>query len=168
MVLNENTISLVGYLDQQKVEQFLTDWYSLDVSNITILIDSEGGEIEQGFAIHDFIEYQITKMGERVNTIALGQCLSAATIVFLSGQTRDCNKSVSFMIHELTSTVEDLPFKRLQSYLTEVETYQDRMLDLYKEKSNQTKVWYEKMMEINSDFYFDKSLAKTIGWVNKV
>jgi ATP-dependent protease ClpP protease subunit len=71
-------------------------------TEIEVNIDSRGGVLSQGLAIHDFLEYQ-KKKGIEVTTIAWAKCASAATVIHLAGSEgkRLVANSNNYCIHEV-------------------------------------------------------------------
>lgn len=63
--------------------------------SIEVHIDSIGGEVSQGWAIHDFLCTQKIP----VTTIVEGYCASIATVVALAGSTRQMFENGYYMIH---------------------------------------------------------------------
>lgn len=60
---------------------------------VVVYINSQGGELDEGFAIHDYL----VNLGVPVKTVALGMCASIATVIFLAGAEREAR--CELMIH---------------------------------------------------------------------
>lgn len=63
---------------------------------ITIVINSQGGNVTDGYAMYDAI--RSCKCRFRVEV--MGQCMSAATMVLAAGDERIAHKNAVFMIHD--------------------------------------------------------------------
>jgi len=66
-----------------------------EASDITIKINSRGGDVQEGWAIHDLL----MNSGKRIKTIGEGKIYSIATIIFLSGSEREIMKNADGLIH---------------------------------------------------------------------
>jgi ATP-dependent protease ClpP protease subunit len=73
----------------------LTNLTEAGVSEITLVIDSAGGQIEPILITYSFIRALPTK----VNTHAQGFVQSAASVLFLAGQDRSADRNVRFVFH---------------------------------------------------------------------
>jgi len=60
---------------------------------LVVRISSIGGYVDEGFRIHNYLR----SIGRPIKTIAQGECMSIATIIFLAGDVREI--SCSLMIH---------------------------------------------------------------------
>jgi len=66
--------------------------------DITIYINSYGGDYHSFLAVYDYIRGMDTK----VNTIGIGKCMSAGALLLLSGTgVRSCYKNTRIMLHTL-------------------------------------------------------------------
>lgn len=77
-------IKSLMYLDRQ------------DNSEITIYINSPGGEVMSGLALFD----QISMMRSPVRTVCIGTAASMGAIIFLAGQKRQMYPHAQLMIHD--------------------------------------------------------------------
>src|SRR6056297_93805 len=66
-----------------------------DADILNVHIRSEGGDVWEGFAIHD----ALFNSGKEIHTIGEGIVASIATVIFLSGSKRYMSKNAEFMIH---------------------------------------------------------------------
>jgi ATP-dependent protease ClpP protease subunit len=77
----------------KKVER---DFYE---SIVRIHIHSDGGDLHAGMAAMDFLK----SLRSHVVTIAEGMCASAATFIFLGGDSRIVSRNAYLLIHQLGS-----------------------------------------------------------------
>lgn len=66
-----------------------------DASDITVRINSRGGDVQEGWAIYDLL----TNSGKKIKTIGEGKVYSIATIIFLAGSDREIMKNADGLIH---------------------------------------------------------------------
>jgi ATP-dependent Clp protease protease subunit len=71
------------------------DLQALDVDTINVHINSMGGYVNEGLAIYNVLKNHSAK----VNTIVEGFACSAASVVFMAGDTRTMNAASALMIH---------------------------------------------------------------------
>ena len=82
----------------------LTNLTEAGVSDITLVIDSAGGQIEPMLITYSFIRALPTK----VNTHAQGFVQSAASVLFLAGQERSADRTARFTFHPSQAPVSGL------------------------------------------------------------
>ena len=70
-------------------------------STIRIHIHSDGGDLHSGLAAMDFLR----SCRSRIVTIAEGVCASAATFIFLGGDSRIVSRNAYILIHQLGSEI---------------------------------------------------------------
>ena len=66
-----------------------------DAEGIVVHIHSRGGNVDEGFAIHDLL----VNSGKEITTIVEGMCASIATVLSLAGTRREMTANSSFYIH---------------------------------------------------------------------
>ena len=91
-------IDLSGEIDEDNAVEFIKNIRLLDHANdqdITVLINSEGGDVSQGMAIYDSVK----ECNSKVITHAVGPCYSMASIIFQAGDHRKISANATVMIH---------------------------------------------------------------------
>jgi ATP-dependent protease ClpP protease subunit len=66
-----------------------------DAKEFIVHIHSRGGDVNEGFAIHD----ALVSSGKKITTHVEGLCASIATVIALAGSERKMNKNSDFFIH---------------------------------------------------------------------
>jgi ATP-dependent Clp protease protease subunit len=131
-----------------------------DVEQITVRINSPGGDVQEGWAIHDLL----VNSGKKIKTIGESKIYSIATIVFLSGSEREIMKNADGLIHnpfipphtmagkyesgDLIKIAEDLKQeeeKILEFYSERTGTQKDKLAEYMK---NETKLSAEDMLNL--------------------
>lgn len=137
----KNTIFISKAITSATLEEVFNSLRSIAMSNsdpIEFVINSPGGDIAAAFGIIDCIEL----IPNQVNTFALGQCCSAAVLVFLSGINRRVTPNVHFTIHEpFVASTEDsiLRVKNLSFDLEKLYMHKEKILELFESKTKITK-----------------------------
>ena len=84
-------------------------------SGITVLITSGGGVAYIAMAIYDILK----TLNTDIWTVAVGECASAATIIFALGNRRFVSENLNFLVHTSRIELESLVTMREVKYLTE-------------------------------------------------
>ena len=84
-------------------------------SGITVLITSGGGVAYIAMAIYDILK----TLNADIWTVAVGECASAATIIFALGNRRFVSENLNFLVHTSRIELESLVTMREVKYLTE-------------------------------------------------
>lgn len=66
---------------------------------VLIHIHSNGGDVEEGWSIHDYIVSESSRIGFQVDTIIEGVCKSIATLFFALGKNRTITPNSRLLIH---------------------------------------------------------------------
>lgn len=82
-----------GIVSLRTVKDFLAQ--NQEAEEIIVHLHSRGGDVNEGFAIHD----ALVSSGKKITVIVEGLCASIATVVFLAGSTRKMTENSEFLIH---------------------------------------------------------------------
>jgi len=99
----------------------------LDVDNINVHINSYGGEVAEGLAIYNVLKNHKA----HVTTICDGFACSAASVVFMAGDSRVMNAASLLMIHNAW-TVASGDAEDLRKAADDVETVTQASVEAYK------------------------------------
>lgn len=103
----------------------------LDVDTINVHINSYGGEVAEGLAIYNTLKNHKAK----VETICDGFACSAASVIFMAGDTRVMNPASLLMIHNVwTSTAGDA--NELRKTADDLDKITSASIAAYKEHTN--------------------------------
>jgi ATP-dependent Clp protease protease subunit len=128
---------------------------------ITLAIKTLGGCVYSGLAIFD----RIKMSPKKVNTLAIGETMSAGTIILQAGHKRLATKHAQLLFHsgyeDLSGTPEDNDITRKH-----FRKIQKQMVDIYAERSHvgerAIKMWLKK------DTYFTAEEALSKGLIDEV
>lgn len=131
--------------------------------NVTIIINSPGGDVYQGMAMVDLV----LNSSLFIDTIGLGMVASAALLLFLTGQNRVVGRHTTILWHHVSA---ELPRER--SHNIRVESKHITMLEhlmcrLAGERTLKPQVFWKKFGDTH-DEYLTPSLAKSLGIVTQV
>jgi ATP-dependent Clp endopeptidase proteolytic subunit ClpP len=120
----DDDVAMYGCVNLKDVQRQIQDQPKADT--LLVHINSIGGDVNEGFAIHDVLKAS----GKKIITQVEGLCASIATIVALAGEERRMTANSEFMIHCPVmwggGTAEEL--QKQAEYLQE---WEDKILDFY-------------------------------------
>ena len=99
MLLEESEIFLVDEITPKSANnliQKLMHLDSKDLGEITIYINSPGGEVISGLAVYDYIKI----MKSPIRTVCIGDAASMGAIIFLAGKKREMLPHTRILIHD--------------------------------------------------------------------
>lgn len=102
-----------------------------NATSFKVHINSEGGIVEVGFAIYEYL----TALKLPIKTIGSGIVASIATVIFMAGTERTVLENTPFMIHTpwggYTGNADDM-----ERYVEELRAAENRMVTFYKKALN--------------------------------
>jgi ATP-dependent Clp protease protease subunit len=135
------TILLFGEINDELVAQachvIIAEQYRENPKDkITIMINSPGGELHAGFALIEIMEASRIP----IETIAIGQCVSAALMIFMSGTPgmRTVTRTCTAMSHTYSTGIEGNHWD-LKDIQKELSNTQDRIIAQYEKCTGQSK-----------------------------
>lgn len=131
-----------------------------NTEEITLYINSPGGEVVSGLAVYDYIQL----MKAPVRTVCIGTAASMGAILFLAGRKREMLSHTRLMIHDPAYGGGDMAGKKpheLQMYLDKLKQSQEIIAGIIAEKTGKSlEEVYEKTRE---DSYFNAVEAIDYG-----
>lgn len=116
-------------------------------------INSRGGDVAEGFAIHDML----ANSGKKITTIIEGLCASIATIVALAGSTRQMTKNSEFMIHNPWGTIQGTA-EEVQQYADYLAETEKKIVDFYATQTGGDKKKIASLMDKETFLTSDEAL----------
>lgn len=116
---------------------------NLDVENITVHINSYGGEVAEGLAIYNTLKDNNMK----VTTVCDGFACSAASVVFMAGDERIIKEASLLMIHNAWTYAKG-DSNALKKQAADLEKITQASVNAYKSKAN---ISEEKIKELMND-----------------
>ena len=137
-----------------------------DAKEITVRINSRGGDVQEGWAIYDLL----TTSGKTIKTIGEGKVYSIATIIFLAGSERSMLKNADGLIHNpfippytLADAYESTDLLKIAESLAQEE---EKILDFYAEKTGTDKAKLATYMKDETKLSAEDMLA--LGFATKI
>lgn len=141
----------------QSVRSQLENFKGYD--SIKVLINSQGGEVDEGFAIHDYL----VNLGVPVSTNVIGKCYSIATVIFLAGSERTLSENSTFMIHNPWGGVEG-DAKTMEQFAEFLRANESKLAQFYSSKTGIEEESLRAMMD--NETFMDKKEAREKGFAN--
>lgn len=168
--LLENSIHyLYGEVDEDSIGETIK-WIlyeNLDAKEkiLTLYINSTGGDLYQAFALIDIIR----SSHHTIRTVAVGSCMSAAFLIFASGDhgNRYASKNTSFMCHQFTETMED-KYHDLKATMRENDICNQKMIDILKEATGLAPSKIKAKLLPASDVYLTAQETVDLGVADSV
>ncbi|MDE7288404.1 MAG: ATP-dependent Clp protease proteolytic subunit [Oscillospiraceae bacterium] len=140
MLLEESEVFLVDEITPQSANlliQKLMYLDSKDLGEITIYINSPGGEVISGLAVYDYIKV----MKSPVKTVCIGDAASMGAIIFLAGEKREMLPHTRILIHDPSYGHLDVSGKKpheIQQGVDSLNKVRETLADIISEKTNKS------------------------------
>lgn len=140
-----------------------------DDQEIVVYVDSEGGDVECGYAIYEML----TLSNRRVVTYAVNKVFSCAVTIFLAGDERYASNYSNFMIHEPYHAYDEDANLTSKSYKKNLKELRKTTDDYFKLIAKHTVLTLPRIKKYvqqaeGGEWYFKTSLAKKLGFVTKI
>lgn len=146
------------------VSDFLDE--NKDATEVTVKINSRGGDVQEGWAIHDLL----VNSGKKIKTIGESKIYSIATIVFLAGEEREMMKNADGLIHNpfippytLADKYESTDLVKIAESLRQEE---EKILDFYAERTGTDKAKLAEYMKEDTKLSAEDMLS--LGFATKI
>ena len=129
---------------------------------ITVLINSDGGDVYEALGIIDYIK----SLPIKVNMVARGRAMSAAALMLAcTTGTRAASRMTSIMVHEI-STANQGKASDIRANADHLEELEDLTFKLLEQHSKQDLEFWRK--QARKDFYMSAERAKEYGLIDSV
>lgn len=160
----------------QSIDEFLSS-ISEEDKTIDIHIHCRGGNVIEGWAIYDALRHS----GKEISATIDGECSSMATIVLLSApkERRKAYTNAHFCIHNPSATTYNLDWPgsltadniengaaRLSKQAEQLRAEQERILDLYVERTGTDREILQSVM--NEDVIYGMDKALELGFISEI
>ncbi|MBS0478091.1 MAG: ATP-dependent Clp protease proteolytic subunit [Proteobacteria bacterium] len=166
-LLRERIIFVVGPVEDHMASLITAQLLFLESENpkkdIFMYINSPGGVVTAGMAIHDTMQY----IRPRVGTVCIGQAASMGSFLLAAGEPgmRVALTNARIMIHQPSGGAQGMA-SDIEIQAKEILRIRSRMNDLYVKYTGQTLEVIEKAMD--RDKFLEADEAKAFGLVDEV
>ncbi|MDF7774346.1 ATP-dependent Clp protease proteolytic subunit [Sphingomonas sp. AOB5] len=166
-MLRERIIFVTGGVEDNMASSITAQLLFLESENpkkdIWMYINSPGGVVTAGMAIHDTMQY----IRPRVGTVCIGQAASMGSFLLAAGEPglRVALTNARIMIHQPSGGAQGMA-SDIQIQAKEIQRIKDRMNGLYVKYTGQTLERVERAMD--RDTFLEAEEAKEFGLVDEV
>ncbi len=152
-----------GEVNIKGVTQQIQD--NIDAEKLIIHIHSPGGDVDEGFGIHDILVAHGKDKGIEIETRIEGLCASIATIISLAGSKRLITENSEFMIHNpWMDTFGDAD--DLQKSADQLKVIEKKIVDFYAAKTGAKKSDLDKWMK--EETWMTAAQALELGFATEI
>ncbi|RYY24199.1 MAG: ATP-dependent Clp protease proteolytic subunit [Sphingomonadales bacterium] len=166
-MLRERIIFVTGGVEDQMASSITAQLLFLESENpkkdIWLYINSPGGVVTAGMAIHDTMQY----IRPRVGTVCIGQAASMGSFLLAAGEPgmRVALTNSRIMIHQPSGGAQGMA-SDIQIQAKEIQRIKDRMNSLYVKYTGKSLEEIERAMD--RDTFLEADEAKAFGLVDEV
>ncbi|MCM1328016.1 MAG: ATP-dependent Clp protease proteolytic subunit [Ruminococcus sp.] len=168
VLLEESKIFLTSEINTTSASELIEQLMYLDSKNsgeITLYINSPGGEVMSGLAVYDFIKI----MKSSVKTVCIGDAASMAAIIFLAGKKREMLPHSRILIHDPAYGHLDISGKKpheIQRGVDSLNKVRETLAEIIAEKTGKS---LDEIYEITAeDHYFTANEAIEFGFATDI
>lgn len=162
--LGGREIFLTGRIDAETSNELLKKLMFLEREDcgreVTIYINSPGGEVISGLAVYDYI----SMMRSPVRTVCIGTAASMGAILFLAGRKREMLPHTRLMIHDPSYSHNDIGGRKpheIQRELDKLNETREVLAEIISEKTGKS---LEEIYSVTaSDTYYNAEEAVEFG-----
>lgn len=152
-----------GEVNIKQVTQQIQD--NADAKKLIVHIHSPGGDVDEGFGIHDILVAHGKDKGIEIETRIEGLCASIATVIAMAGSKRLITENSEFMIHnpwgDAWGDSDDV-----QKYADQLKAIEDKVIDFYVAKTGGDREAIDQMMK--EETWMTAEQAKELGFVTDI
>jgi len=140
------------------------DQYSTqrDAKEVMVYINSIGGDVVEGYAIHDFLR----SLNKKITTNIIGKCYSIATVISLAGDKRMMSENSEFMIHNPWMDAGYGDATHYKKVSDQLEKEEGKLAKFYSTKTGVGITQLEALMD--EETYLSLDEAKKLGFINAI
>lgn len=168
LAVKTRTVFLNGPISDASAAAIITQLLYLEqeapYTPIRLHINSSGGKVQAGYAIHDTMQ----ALTSPVHTVCLGHCESMAAILLAAGAEghREALPNARIMIHQPVRTSGRANARELSIHAESIEKTRTRLNELVAQRTGRPVSEIEKLMEY--DHVCDSSEALALGLIDKI
>ena len=168
-LLQNREIFLTEKLDAGSSNELLKELLYLEMEDdeeeITLYINTPGGEVSSGMAVYDYL----TMMKAPIRTVCIGDAASMGAMIFLAGNKRQMLPHTRLMIHDPSYAYANMSGEKpheIQHALDKLNETRDMIIGIIAEKTGKTK---EEIANVTAeDTYYNAREALEFGLATEV
>lgn len=168
-MLRNREIFLVDEVDTKSSNELIKKLMYLEQEDrdreITLYINSPGGEVISGLAVYDYIRI----MEAPVNTVCIGTAASMGAVLFLAGKERKMLKHTRLMIHDPSYGCGELKGRKsheIQHELNELNKVRKMLAEIISERTGKS---IKEIYKVTArDTYYSAEEAVRFGLATKI
>ncbi len=138
---------------------------NIDAEKLIVHIHSPGGDVDEGFGIHDILVAHGKDKVVEIETRIEGLCASIATVIAMAGKIRLITENSEFMIHNpWMDTIGDAD--ELQKSADQLKAIEKKVVDFYAVKTGANKKDIDQWMK--EEKWMTAKQAKELGFVTEI
>lgn len=148
--------------------QGFIDWIPNEDNRIDIELHSCGGDCTEAYAIYDALRAS----GKEISCKVVGNAASMATVILLAAplERRSAYQHAELLIHSpyypSGARIGDITLAKLEELKSDLEAEKEKMLNLYVDRTGQSREVLEAQMA--TDSWFDAEKAIELGFVSSI
>ena len=168
-LFNSRTVFLTVPVDVQSSAELIKQLMHLEhednESEITLYINSPGGEVISGLAVYDYI----SAMKAPVRTVCIGTAASMGAILFLAGDKRQMLPHTRLMIHDPSYGHNDIGGRKSHEIQHELDKLNEARESLARIIANKTGKSIRTIYKLTAnDTYYSAEEAVTFGLATEI
>lgn len=145
-------------------KSFRTEILESGIKNISITINSLGGQIFDAMAMHDFIQ-QLETDGYNIETIGIGAVCSAATFILSASKNSKISKNAYYMIHNVSGGVWG-DVNEVEKYAQQLRNFNNNLKTFFVNLTGKTDEEIQNLMDAETWYYGQEAVDN--GFVKSV
>jgi ATP-dependent protease ClpP protease subunit len=151
------------YGESVTAKQFVQDLDSLDVDSLTLRINSPGGSVTEGIAIHNAIRRHKASTHVVIDSMAA----SIASLIAMAGDTVEMAENAGFMVHAPWGFAMGNA-DELREYAALLDFWAEAMSTSYARKTGKSKDDMLALLTDGKDHWYTAAEAKEMGFIDAV
>ena len=147
--------------DGWTLEKFTNQIKGLQISNLTIELKSNGGDLMEGFAIYDAIK----NLPARVTVKIVGASASAATVIASGADRIEISENSRYLVHNAMTFVEGNKEDMKEVY-EQLASFDNQILDIYIKRTGKPRNELAELMK--AEKWMTAEEAKEWGFVDEI
>lgn len=147
--------------DGWTLEKFVNQIKGLEISNLTVELKSNGGDLMEGFAIYDAIK----NLPARVTVKIVGASASAATVIASGADQVEISENSRYLVHNAMTFVEGNK-EDLKEVYDQLSSFDNQILDIYVKRTGKPRAELADLMK--QEKWMTAQEAMEWGFVDKI